>query len=385
MSDSFSVVSSESWLSRIGSSIKGVLVGLLLFIVSFPLLFWNEGRAVTTARSLEEGAGAVISVPADRVDPSHEGKLVHVAGDATTSEVLTDSDFGVSVSAIRLDRTVEMYQWDEDKRTEKRKKLGGGSETVTTYNYEKRWASRLIDSRDFKRPEGHENPSRMPFEGQTLYAKQVKLGAFTLSREQLQKLGGEEALKVDGAAAPRTAGGLPVSVDQGVLYLGEGAGSPKVGSVRVSFNVIRPGPVSVVAQQAGSSFASYQTKAGDSLLLVDEGTRSAAEMFKSAETANTALTWVLRVVGFFLMFAGLAMVFKPISVVADVVPFIGSALGVGLGVFSFLIAAPLSLVTIAVAWFFYRPLLGIVLLVLAGAGIFGLVSLSKKRKAARAA
>ena len=40
---------------------------------------WNEGRAVRTAESLEEGAGAVVSVPADAVDPGNEGKLVHVS------------------------------------------------------------------------------------------------------------------------------------------------------------------------------------------------------------------------------------------------------------------------------------------------------------------
>ena len=47
--DRFTEVTQQSWFSRITGAVKGILVGLVLFVVSFPLLFWNEGRAVQTA------------------------------------------------------------------------------------------------------------------------------------------------------------------------------------------------------------------------------------------------------------------------------------------------------------------------------------------------
>lgn len=72
------------------SAIGGVLVGIVLFLVAFPLLFWNEGRAVQTAQSLEEGASNVVTVGADKVEPGNEGKLVHLTGNAATKESLTD-------------------------------------------------------------------------------------------------------------------------------------------------------------------------------------------------------------------------------------------------------------------------------------------------------
>ena len=95
-------VTRENWFSRIWESIKGIFVGLFLFLAAFPLLFWNEGRAVKTARSLDEGAAAVVSIAADRVDGSLEGKLIHISGLATTTETLADPTFGVSLAAIKL-------------------------------------------------------------------------------------------------------------------------------------------------------------------------------------------------------------------------------------------------------------------------------------------
>ena len=45
-------------------------------------------------------------------------------------------------------------------------------------------------------------------------------------------------------------------------------------------------------------------------------------------------------------------------------------------------ALPLTLITIAIGWIFYRPLLGVALLVAAGAIFVGFYLLAKSRKAA---
>jgi hypothetical protein len=383
MADSFTEYTSEGWLSRLGGSIKSVLVGVLFFLVSFPLLFWNEGRAVKTARSLDEGASAVVSVPSDRVDPTNDKKLVHTTGQATTDEVLNDADFGIALNAIKLIRNVEMYQWEERTTSEERKKLGGGTERVTRYDYEKVWASQVIDSDLFKHPEDHRNPSRMPFESRTLVARKVTLGAFTLSSEQVGMLDEGEDLQIDPAmeAAPRR---VKVSLDSGMFHTGADPSSPDIGAVRVRFEVVRPKAVSVVGQQTGDTFEPYKARAGDDILLVKESALSAAAMFEAARTENTIITWVLRVVGWLLMFFGLLMVFRPISVFGDVVPIVGSILGAGLGVFSFLVASALSTLTMGLAWVFYRPLLGFILLA-ASVGAFVLLSgVARKRKQGRA-
>jgi hypothetical protein len=133
--DTFTEVTSRSWISRIGQSIVGVLIGLVMVIASIVVLFWNEGRAIQTARSLAEGAGLVVDVDSARVDPGNEGKLVHISGDLTAPGRLSDAEFGGTAKGLRLVRAVEMDQWKEETKTETHQKLGGGEEDITTYTY----------------------------------------------------------------------------------------------------------------------------------------------------------------------------------------------------------------------------------------------------------
>lgn len=221
----------------------------------------------------------------------------------------------------------------------------------------------------------------MPANSQSWTAKQVTLGAFTLSEALVAKLNKSEDL----SAGQSTAEALPeamkkrAKLDQGGYFLGEDPASPAIGDAKVTFHVVRPATVSIVARQIGNTFEEYRAKAGDSILLLTYGTVSADSMFKAAEESNAMLTWILRGVGFFMMALGLYLIFNPLVILADVLPFLGSILGAGTAVFAGLIAASLSLVTIALGWLSYRPLLGITLLVVAGAAAGGLIYLSKQR------
>lgn len=187
---SFSQVTNESWFSRIGGSIKGVLIGTLMAVAAIPLLFWNEGRAVHRAKTLAQGRGLVIeNVPNDRVDPANDQQLVHMTGTANSHETLSDAILGVSVDrAIKLKRVVQMYQWKESKKTSTKKKLGGGNRRTTTYSYTSGWHSKLIQSSDFHGDarEKHKNPP-MPLRTQSFEAEEVDFGAFQLCKDQIRQ------------------------------------------------------------------------------------------------------------------------------------------------------------------------------------------------------
>ncbi len=377
MPDRFTITTHKSWFSRIGQAIVGIGVGLLLFAAAFPLLWWNEGRAVHRLRSLEEGARLVIDVPSDTISPANDGKLVHVVGLATSEQTLTDPDFGISAAAITLQRIAETYQWREESSSKKRKKLGGGEETTTTYRYEKTWSRGHIDSSSFKSPDGHENPSSLQWESRTVMAGRVTCGAFTLPQELVGKIGGAAARPAEPDDEDKMRARGFALADGDVFYKGASASSPQIGDVRVRFEVILPQTVSLVATQRGATFEAYHARAGSDILMLEAGGVPADRMFQAAQTTNRITTWALRGAGFLAMFVGLALVLRPLSVLGSLIPLVGSLLGAGTGLVAFLAALAFSFTTMAVAWLAYRPLLGILLL---GAAIGSLVLLRRARR-----
>jgi hypothetical protein len=381
-SDSFTETTSTSWLQRIINSFVGALIGLVLIVASIVGIFWNEGRAIATARALAEGAGAVVSVDAGKVDPANDGKLVHLSAAANTTAPLLDPQFPVKASGLKLLRQVEMYQWRQDEHSETRNKLGGGQETVTTYTYTREWKSTVNDSSAFRHSDGHANPP-MAFERREFVAADAKLGAFALGPDLIAKLGDGARFDVDPSAlAAQTP---PERVVDGAIYIGADPASPRVGDLRVSYFLNPNGAVSAIARQTGDGLGPYQTKAGGTLYIIDPGSLDAAQMFKHAESENAILTWIIRAVALLAMWIGFALVFSPLSALAAVIPFLASLVGAGVGLMSFVLTLVLGPLMIAIAWFAVRPLMSIAI-VAAGFALAFLVSrLRSTRRSAPAA
>lgn len=371
----YTEITNENWFGRIAGSIKGVVIGIIMILIAFVLLFWNEGRAVKRYKTLKEGAASVISISLDKVNPQHDGKLIHVTGAAKTDEELTDPIFKISKQALRLKRSVEMFQWVENKKSETKKKLGGGTTTTTKYTYKKRWNSSLVSSSSFKKESEHKNPAEMLYKSKEWNAKRATIGDFDLTTELIKKMTHYNLViikKIPSTLAKKA------MISGEYIYVGKNPSSPSVGDMRIRISMIPPSEISLIAKQYKKTFEAYQTKAGGSILLLEEGKHSADLMIQKAVSNNKMLTLILRFAGFLLMFFGFLSVFKPLSVVADVVPFIGSLVGVGTGIVAFLLSFILSSITIAIAWIVYRPLLGVSLLIVAGLLLFFLKKKFKK-------
>ena len=376
----YTEVTSQSWFSRIGGAIKGVLIGILLVVIAFPLLFWNEGRAVKRYKTLKEGAGEVISIPVDTVDSANSGKLIHVTGRANTEAILSDTVFGVSANAIHLKREVEMYQWNENVSTKTKKKVGGGTEETKTFTYEKIWSDNLIKSGNFKES-GHDNPGGMPYESRTYVADDVTLGAFKLPPSLVGMISSYTKLEITADTPIPEGLSDTARIHDSGFYIGTDPAAPQIGDIRVTYKAVYPADVSIIAKQTGNTFDAYSPpKSGGSILLLDMGTVPADAMFKSAQASNRMLAWILRLVGFLFFFAGFNLIFRPFSVVADVLPIMGKIVGAGTGMIAFLLAAMLSLGVIAIAWVAYRPLIGIPLLIIVVALIVLVIKKLKNAK-----
>jgi hypothetical protein len=377
--------------------------GIILFLIGIGVTAWNEGRAVKTAQGLAEGSSAVVSVDSASADSANEGKLVHLSGLATTTETLRDDIFDLEATALRLKRNVEMLQWKEKSSSKTETKVGGSTETTTTYSYEKVWSDKVVSSDEFKEADKHRNPGVMPLESASQTAKVVTLGGFQLGGSLAGRVGHFSALpppaqlpagfKAQGntiyrsvavSSSPPTAAVNPLGsgiVTPATTTTATTTAEPQVGDVRITFEAVKPSEVSVIAQQRGAKLEPYRTKAGTTLELVDDGVVPAADMFASAVASNNLMTWLLRFLGFLALYIGMSMLLAPLGVLADVLPFLGSILRFGTSLIALVIAVPTSLATIAIAWLAYRPVLGITLLVI-GVGVPIALLIMKKGKVA---
>jgi hypothetical protein len=200
----------------------------------------------------------------------------------------------------------------------------------------------------------------MPYEDETWIAETATLGSFTLTESLISKMDFWEKISPNNPPSS-----LPnATISDGTLYSGDPA-SPQIGDIRVSFRVVLPGLVSIVAEQQGNTFKPYTTKNGRTIEMVSEGNVPADDMFAAAQKGNKQMGWILRLVGFVIMFIGLGLVFKPLSVVMDVLPILGDITGMATGFIAFMLSVVFSFITIAVAWIFYRPVFGVILLAVA--------------------
>jgi hypothetical protein len=240
----------------------------------------------------------------------------------------------------------------------------------------------------------------MRFQSESWVANKVTLGAFTLNASQVGDITGWQNIQPSEAKQVPRGGiiegdkiyfrggrnsGTPPPIPGGNLENSgtqQSSGGDVIGDIRISFSFVGPQMVSIYAGQAGNSFEPYMTSVGHiSHMRLQMGEVTAKAMFNDAKNEAALMKWVLRLVGFILMFIGVGMVFRPIQVLGDVVPFIGGIVGMGLGILTFAIAAPSALFVIAVAWLMFRPLYGILLLGLGLAIFVGIYKMASGRKA----
>lgn len=359
----------SGYLARLGDSCAGVAFGVLLVLVSFPVLVTNEGRSVRRYRALAEGRKVVVPALAASMDPSNEGRLVHLSGETRAGSAVSDPSFGVGPldGTVKLRRNVEMYQWVENRRTETKHKSDGTKYKETYYEYSRNWKSDVVNSDRF-REGGHENPGYMPFPDFQSIADPVWLGAYHLPNTMVDMLNWYQDLPVSQLSVKNitvSAPGPAQLTHQG-LYFGSNPQYPQIGDTRVSFDVVKEGPISVLAKQVGGGLDTYGTKNGGSIFILKQGTISAMVMFDQAVSENKAITWLLRFVGFALMGFGFHLITKPLEVATDIIPIVGCLVERGLDMLAFILAFLLSSIVIAISWLAYRPLICVPVLVVAG-------------------
>ena len=97
MSDVYRSVTNRSLGSNLVESIKSFLVGIVLFFLAFPILWWNEG-----CTDMSTVAKTAIVVSADGSGTKGEGALISVTGDLGTTNRVGDPEYLLPASHLAL-------------------------------------------------------------------------------------------------------------------------------------------------------------------------------------------------------------------------------------------------------------------------------------------
>ncbi len=350
-----------------------IACGAALIIAAGMLQFWNEGRSFRQQRLLDAAREALVETSAERVHAANDGRLVFVSGKAQAEAPLLDPQFDQPADGLALRRRVEMYQWHELSERGDETAADGSRRRRTVYRYERDWIDQPVDHRQFDQPLGHENPDEFPFASDGWRALSVRLGAFRLADDLVQQIDDWRPMAADAARLPAN---LAVSLRGDGRYLSSSDGEPAVGDIRVAFERIRDGPLSVIAMQQGDWLTSWSHD-GEVWWLVERGTHEAEQLLAGAERRDRGVAWSLRLVGFGMLWLGFSLLLAPLATTADLLPAIGRPVRWLNAVLSGLLAALAGGVAIGSGLLFHRPWLMFGALV---AAVLGVVMFVRHRR-----
>ena len=386
--------------SRLSNSLRSVVRGLVLLIGGSFLLFWNEGNYVETEKALEEGEQSVVPiVDIGTIDPQLNSKFIHATGLADTKDSVRDELFGVQDLAIALDRKVEYFQWVEKTKKERKDKVGGSEEEITTYTYDQEWSSEIINSANFKDP-AYQNKNFVltTIENKQHTAEHVSFGAYHLPDFIVHAIGGNEPINInlstkekqewesniaknipkahsDSKAKDNSQANL-LHIQSNVAYIGKSASNPEIGDVRVTLTKTKPSVISILAKVNGNTFEPYIAQNGVVISQVTKGVISADNMFKNAHANNETITWMFRLIGLLLVVVGFKTMFGFIEMLFKIVPFLSNIVGSGVGMIVTVVGIAWSLIIVAIAWLYYRPIIALCFILV----VVGLIIFLKTRR-----
>lgn len=379
-------VTHQSGLSRLCSSILcAICVAPVLVIGAVCVLGWNEQRAVCEAKAITQGSDEVAEIGCDSATAG-DGSLVLFSCDLSQAGLTPlsapNSDFSsvLSYTGTGLSISVEMYQCIESSSSETKKdSVGGGTTTVTTYTYSREWRSSYVNSNSFKKKSsssyisncGVDNPawpSWLPTGG-AQYAPSVDVGAFTIEGEYVSMVPLDTPVLASSTPSGWSLSGNEYSSNQAVV------GSMNIGQVRVSFKGTDwSSPGVTVLGENNDGVVSQWTAAdswlcsGFSLASLRMGTVDKDTFFEDLQASSNAITMILRIVGFCVVWFAFSRLGGPLGVAADCIPCIGPCLGDMVEAIVCCVSCPpacgCALGVIGVVWVAMRPEVGIPLMLI---------------------
>jgi hypothetical protein len=214
-----------------------LVVGALLVLAGVALAALTEQGLIGFYDAAQRHGGQILDLGGQGQPlASAQGYMVRVTGQVRVDEAPLDAQFNQQASTPALLRHVEMFQWHE-------MKMGGPPV------YEQDWEDHPVDSGRFS--PGHANPGRFPLESREFDAGRVRVGPFVLSPAIQRALPGSEQVTPDLHRLPANLA-ASFSLYQGALVTSARPANPQLGDLRVSWEAVPTGTVTIVARLDGN-------------------------------------------------------------------------------------------------------------------------------------
>lgn len=327
-------------------------VGVSLVAAAICLLLWNEQRAGTLSKALDQALDQVTHIEENEAVLANSTRLIHVTGHLSSHQFATDEAYNVSVAAVKLRRLVEMYQWVE-RSTYRQYADSDGIGMEEDYAYELDWRTELVDSTPFTRV-SCVNPTEFPVKSKDFVLSEVHLGQLQLSDGLISTIDNFQPLDVAFSDGQKT--------EKNLIYMTVSGGTlekPQVGDVRISFFVAGVlGPhgdkVSIVSECSGQHLRPFKSTAGVLVELLEFGDVTANVMFKQAYADNGLSTFLFRSIAWFVSFMGFSLLSPVLHVPSDALPWLRLLVPAESSPMEFSVYA--WLVVVLFGWALARPL-----------------------------
>jgi len=239
---------------------------IIFIVLCCVFVYWSEDRLAE-----HDYLGKIVPLPVSAEDVGehdHDGRLVAVTGKATTPDMLTDYDFAVTFSPLRMQRIVEMYQWVE-----------WAEQDSDAYHYELKWSEFMHDSRMFEeQQEGRKNPDPPPFRSLKLTNTGIHVGRFELPEELIQELPTSQFFTdFDPNRFDSEYQSPKAKMRDGYYYVKGYSNPPGIGDIRVAFQYAPQTEVTIIAEKQGYTFKPFKTSAGPEIYQISVGKQPVAE------------------------------------------------------------------------------------------------------------
>ena len=373
-------------ISMIANTKLGIGGGFLVVITGTLMLISNERDFKMTDDAIKEAESVVVKIAdVNTLDDVLDGKLVYGVSTIQTDEIVEDKPFDVAVNAIKLTRKLEYYQWVEIEHKETYEDSDGNTETVYSYTYEKKWTNAPVNSSKFNNSRYRSsNWVITQIDSLTKWADVVNWGAYKLPHFLKKEAGGDRPVTINLSneskakleqqlakdATSLTAPALVKSESKeyvhhirvNALHFGLDPSNPTISDIRVEITHIPPGgDLSVIAQVQGNTFTEYITENGRAFYSVHNGIDSMEKMFIDEHNNNSTNAWATRIMYIMCVILGIRFALKPIERLFSRVRFLSSIVNVGVKFVSTMLGLAWSLIVIALAWLFYRPVTALII------------------------